>query len=327
MYLSNTGNQPRIHGGQRQAIDDVTDASDAGVGPIFRIGVLITDDCSLSDVAKVLAKTCERFGAGQRQSTDGDKISITVIADRSGFLLRGNASLPIWCEAIGEMKPGHFHCFVATQPTLAASAQPGIISQLMKLEGEAKLVLLSLDAENVSNADDSSRRALKDAEPPRKTDAIYADRCKAVRIVTDAVRAAELIRARGSDQRGAQDNPPAADERIKATIKWLNENYGSRVSVNKMAEHALMSERNFLRRFKAEVGLSPHEYLCRIRLEVARQLLVNTALPVDKIARHCGLFNGNHLRKHFVKHFDMTPGEYRSTHSHAMRSLGCAEAE
>jgi transcriptional regulator GlxA family with amidase domain len=88
-----------------------------------------------------------------------------------------------------------------------------------------------------------------------------------------------------------------------------------------------MSERNFLRRFRAEVGRSPHEYLCQIRLESARQLLANTVLPVDKIARHCGLFNGDHLRKHFLKYFGMTPSEYRSTQFHAVQSLGCADAD
>lgn len=328
MHLCNTNDPPRIHTCQRQAIDEGTDTADMEGGHVFRIGVLIPDDCSLSDIGRVLAKTCERFGAGQRQADNGGKISVTLIADRSGFVLRGNASIPVWCEAIGDVNPEDYHCFVAPQRTAEASAlRPEINSQLARREREERLILLSLDTENVSNADDSSNGLLKDAAPLRRTDAVYADRREAVRIASDAVRAAELSGARRSDQLDAQPETPAANERIKATIKWLDGNYGSRVSVKKMAERALMSERNFLRRFKAEVGLSPHEYLCRIRLEIARQLLVNTALPVDKIARHCGLFNGNHLRKHFLKHFGMTPGEYRSAHFNAIRSLGCAEAE
>jgi len=313
MYLSNSNDQPRIPGCLRQAIDEVTDAANMGGGRVFRIGVLIPDDCSLSDLGRVLAETCECLGAGQRQAINGGKISVTVIADRSGFLLRGNASIPVWCEAIGDVNPEDYHCFVAPQPTAGTPAlQPEVISQFAQRELEEKLILLSFGAANMSNADEYSSGLLKMKRGPRKTDA--------------AVTVAELGAARRSDQLVAQPKTPAANERIKATIKWLDENYGSRVSVKRMAERALMSERNFLRRFKAEVGLSPHEYLCRIRLEIARQLLVNTGLPVDKIARHCGLFNGNHLRKHFLKHFGVTPGEYRSAYFHAVGSLDCAEA-
>ena len=162
MYLGNTNDQPRIHGCQRQAIDDVSHAANTGVGRVFRIGVLITDDCSLGDVAKVLAKTCERFGAGQHQANDGGKISVTVIADRSGFLLRGDSSIPVWCEAIGDVNPEDFHCFVAPQPTVDASAQqPAIVSQLAQLEGEAKLILLSLHAETDSTAHKRAWGSLK----------------------------------------------------------------------------------------------------------------------------------------------------------------------
>jgi transcriptional regulator GlxA family with amidase domain len=94
-----------------------------------------------------------------------------------------------------------------------------------------------------------------------------------------------------------------------------------------MAEHALMSERNFLRRFRAEMGHTPHDYLSKIRLESACRLLVTTALPVDKIARHCGLFNGDHLRKHFVRHFGMSPVEYRSARFKALQSRSGTDSD
>ena len=86
MYLSNSNDQPRIPGCLRQAIDEVTDAANMGGGRVFRIGVLIPDDCSLSDLGRVLAETCECLGAGQRQAINGGKISVTVIADRSDKL-------------------------------------------------------------------------------------------------------------------------------------------------------------------------------------------------------------------------------------------------
>jgi AraC-like DNA-binding protein len=105
---------------------------------------------------------------------------------------------------------------------------------------------------------------------------------------------------------------PLVSERIEAAVQWLNEHYADHISVSEIARRASMSERNFLRRFKAEVGRTPREYLARLRLEGARKLLAETDLPAEKIARHCGLFNGDHLRKLFLKQFGMPPGEYRA---------------
>jgi transcriptional regulator GlxA family with amidase domain len=125
---------------------------------------------------------------------------------------------------------------------------------------------------------------------------------------------------------GVLVDQPSASERIRATVEWLGEHYGSRISISAMAERALMSERNFLRRFRAEMGHTPHEYLSKVRLENARKLLITTALPVDKIARHCGLFNGDHLRKHFVKQFGMSPVEYRSSRFNALHALASTDS-
>jgi hypothetical protein len=61
----------------------------------------------------------------------------------------------------------------------------------------------------------------------------------------------------------------------------------------------MMSERNFLRHFSAEIGLSPSDYLLKVRLDMSCRLLVETDLPVDKIARRCGISNGGQLSKLF----------------------------
>lgn len=102
-------------------------------------------------------------------------------------------------------------------------------------------------------------------------------------------------------------------ERIAWSVRWINENSAQPVSVADLARLASMSERNFLRRFKREIGQTPSEYLMSVRLNLARRLLVDADLPLDKIARRCGLFNGDHLRKLFQKHFSVSPADYRKT--------------
>ena len=104
----------------------------------------------------------------------------------------------------------------------------------------------------------------------------------------------------------------ALSERIEASLQWIKSNHAGSVSISELARRASMSERNFLRRFKTEVGQTPREYLARVRLENAQILLVQTDLPVDKIARRCGLFNGDQLRRYFLKYLSISPLEYRS---------------
>jgi transcriptional regulator GlxA family with amidase domain len=100
-------------------------------------------------------------------------------------------------------------------------------------------------------------------------------------------------------------------EKINAAARWMRENYGRPISVAKAAHVAAMSERSFLRRFKSQMGLTPSEYLLRARLDASCMLLVATDLPVDKIARRCGVSSGDGLAKIFRKRLSVSPTEYR----------------
>ncbi len=101
-------------------------------------------------------------------------------------------------------------------------------------------------------------------------------------------------------------------EKINASARWLEENVGRSVSMEHAAKIASMSERNFLRRFKNEMGMTPSDYLLYARLNMSCRMLVETRLPIDKIARHCGIGSGGHLAKLFRKHLSTTPTEYRN---------------
>ncbi|WP_240324603.1 helix-turn-helix domain-containing protein [Trinickia diaoshuihuensis] len=100
-------------------------------------------------------------------------------------------------------------------------------------------------------------------------------------------------------------------EKIDTAARWIRENFGRPISVAKAAEVAAMSERSFLRRFKSQMGITPSEYLVRARLDASCVLLAGTDLPVDKIARRCGVGSGDGLAKMFRKRLSISPTEYR----------------
>jgi transcriptional regulator GlxA family with amidase domain len=108
------------------------------------------------------------------------------------------------------------------------------------------------------------------------------------------------------------DVSAATANKILASARWIAGHYMEPISVADAARFAAMSERNYLRRFKFTIGMTPSEYLLQTRLDMICQLLVKTTLPVDKIARRCGMGNGDRLAKIFRKRFAVSPTAYRN---------------
>jgi AraC family transcriptional regulator, transcriptional activator FtrA len=81
--------------------------------------------------------------------------------------------------------------------------------------------------------------------------------------------------------------------------------------IGELARLAAMSERTFMRRFRAATGMSPADWVTRARVDAARELLENTALPIDHVAERCGLGTPTTLRHHFRKKVGVSPAQYR----------------
>jgi transcriptional regulator GlxA family with amidase domain len=112
------------------------------------------------------------------------------------------------------------------------------------------------------------------------------------------------------------DEKKGISRKITTAAHWIRENYTRHISVAEAAEVAKMSERNFLRRFKAQVGLTPSEYLLRARLDASCMLLAETDMSIDGIARRCGVRSGDGLAKIFRKRLSISPTDYRAAHRH-----------
>lgn len=103
----------------------------------------------------------------------------------------------------------------------------------------------------------------------------------------------------------------SASPSIRMSAQWLRARSVNRVSVAEAARAAAMSERNFLRRFKKEIGVTPTEFVQHVRLERACHMLVHTMLPADKVARRTGFGSGERLAKLFRQRMLMSPTEFR----------------
>jgi AraC family transcriptional regulator, transcriptional activator FtrA len=106
---------------------------------------------------------------------------------------------------------------------------------------------------------------------------------------------------------------PGADDLFADTIGWLRGNLAQDTTVATLAARSAMSARTFARRFAASTGTTPYQWIARERVRLAQRLLETTNLPVDVIARDCGLGSAANLRKHFARTLTTSPQAYRRT--------------
>ncbi|HEX3589283.1 MAG TPA: helix-turn-helix domain-containing protein [Pseudonocardiaceae bacterium] len=107
-------------------------------------------------------------------------------------------------------------------------------------------------------------------------------------------------------------DPPASASTGPART-WALRHLDRPITVAELADRSAMSVRTFTRRFRDEVGTSPAHWLIGQRLDRARQLLEDTDLPVDRVARESGFGTAISLRQHLDAALGVTPSSYRAT--------------
>jgi len=106
---------------------------------------------------------------------------------------------------------------------------------------------------------------------------------------------------------------PAAREggRLGQVLDRMRAEPARGTTIAALARSAGMSRRTFLRRFKANTGMTPGAWLAGARIARARDLLQSSAVPVEEIATASGFGSAGALRHHFRKHLRLSPTDYR----------------
>jgi len=102
-------------------------------------------------------------------------------------------------------------------------------------------------------------------------------------------------------------------ETLAPVLEWVVAHLSEDLSVARLAARASLSERTFARRFRAETGATPHQWVTDQRLLLAEQLLEATEIPVEQVARESGFGTAAGLRHHFAQARGTTPHQYRRT--------------
>ena len=101
------------------------------------------------------------------------------------------------------------------------------------------------------------------------------------------------------------------NEYVEKAVNYIGSNYSSPLSVEEIARLLNIDRRHLGRLFTAQTGMSPKEYLIRVRLQNAAELLRSSDYPVSEIAQLVGYDDCGSFLKIFKKKYGMTPSQFR----------------
>lgn len=100
--------------------------------------------------------------------------------------------------------------------------------------------------------------------------------------------------------------------RFAYIVKYIKENIGKELTVLELSNLACMSESNFFKTFKRELGISPIDFVLQERIGLAKQLLARTHKTITDICFEAGFNSVNYFSTLFKKYEKVSPTQYRA---------------
>lgn len=124
--------------------------------------------------------------------------------------------------------------------------------------------------------------------------------------------------------RSGTPKAPASEKNIskmQEVVHYINENLANSLSLRDVAEIAHMEATYFSKCFKAATGEGFQEYLTKVRLRKAEQLLEHSILPISQVAEACGFSTSNYFGDVFRQRKGCSPSQYRKKAWNTEREL------
>ncbi len=121
----------------------------------------------------------------------------------------------------------------------------------------------------------------------------------------------ELFLRHGNVPQQVEDrNNALSQSQIKQVMAMFHDDPGQEFRLETLANNVGLSKFQFLRKFKQSIGMTPHAYLKRVRLEYAKKALIKGGSVAD-IAHQVGFFDQSHLNKAFKQAYLITPANFQ----------------
>lgn len=116
---------------------------------------------------------------------------------------------------------------------------------------------------------------------------------------------------RTDDRHNARIRTGLSDRQLSLVRDLIESRFAEPVPLADMASVVGLSVSQFARQFKARLGVAPHRYLLGLRVDAARRMLRDSALPIADIATRCGFSHQEHLTRVMQTRLGTTPAAIR----------------
>jgi AraC family transcriptional regulator len=123
--------------------------------------------------------------------------------------------------------------------------------------------------------------------------------------------AATAIGVTADNARSASPPTRRDQQRIATVLRRIEADAHTPLSIGELADDAAMSPYHFLRTFRRVVGMPPHQFILRVRLQAAAVALRRSSLPVLDIALDAGFADLSTFNRRFRSIMGTTPSAYR----------------
>ena len=113
-----------------------------------------------------------------------------------------------------------------------------------------------------------------------------------------------------------EDDLTSSDRDLAYKIRsMLYKSISTRITVDDIAKKLYRSKNDITRQFKKKYNTTPHNYLLHIRIERAKNLLVNSKKTLAEIATHLCFSSEFHFSNTFKKTVGVSPSEFRKNYN------------
>lgn len=109
------------------------------------------------------------------------------------------------------------------------------------------------------------------------------------------------------------------DDAILSAQKFIEENYHEKISIEKLSSHLSIGRRNFDRRFIKVTGITPLDYLQRVKIEASKKMFETTRKSVKEIMYEVGYNDAKAFRDVFKRVTGLSPLHYKSKYNQISR--------
>jgi AraC-like DNA-binding protein len=99
---------------------------------------------------------------------------------------------------------------------------------------------------------------------------------------------------------------------IRRCLSYVETHLGERLDIDRLARTANLSRAHFVRKFTAELGIAPSDYVFAARIRLAERLLIATDASVSEIATVAGFADPNYFAKAFRRAAELSPTAFRA---------------